>query len=439
MAIPLRSLPSEIFRELKTRKGLTFIIFAVVSFSLLVVARQQQPWYTSNAVIVLEHAMTNTSGGLVPDQTVAAAPAPDKVALVLGEINRLDLVQKAAKIDFTGVAATAEDIELGAETIRQHLTVQPFGGNRLILSYRDRQPQKAFNVLQTLVEGLTRPVPVVKENVPELSADDRTSLQMLDEQIAAYRERVKKAEIRLEKFLEFSPSEDIVATQARVTELEGTIEMLDRERDVALKRKRLLGLQDEASPELRTLSAQIDAMSENKRVTAVALANARAYQEKLLLSGAEADALKKSLESETQALANLVGRRGSLLSNPGSTDPSPSLAGTTASYHVFEAASFPLSPEGIPSVYLTYSGLLAGFLAPVVLFGLFCFVDPRVRSAERLESRTGIPVLMSIPSLTSPLEKRLERNRLFWLVLMAVFLVLTYCYLAWFRLNGGST
>lgn len=67
------------------------------------------------------------------------------------------------------------------------------------------------------------------------------------------------------------------------------------------------------------------------------------------------------------------------------------------SFRIQEPAALPLRPQGLRLMYVAAAGLLLAVLAPVLLlFGLVRF-DPRVRSAQQIETLAGLPVLGVVP------------------------------------------
>ena len=81
----------------------------------------------------------------------------------------------------------------------------------------------------------------------------------------------------------------------------------------------------------------------------------------------------------------------------------------------------PLRPSGLRLLHVASAGLLLAIATPLaLLFGLIKF-DPRVRSALRIEREAGLPLLGSVPSYRT----RVQRSRTTRRIAMAAVLVAT--------------
>ncbi len=106
------------------------------------------------------------------------------------------------------------------------------------------------------------------------------------------------------------------------------------------------------------------------------------------------------------------------------------------SFVVQNPAIMPLVPSGLRFVHFGLGGIFAGLAIPFgLLFGVARF-DPRVRSAEQLESSTGLPVLANIPFYPSPSDHRREQQRNVTLALIVLTVMLAYLVLFWLKLKG---
>lgn len=71
------------------------------------------------------------------------------------------------------------------------------------------------------------------------------------------------------------------------------------------------------------------------------------------------------------------------------------------SFRIQEPAAMPLRPSGLRLIHVAGAGLAAAVLAPMLLlFGLLK-MDPRVRSPAQIERAAALPVLGSVPALSS--------------------------------------
>jgi polysaccharide chain length determinant protein (PEP-CTERM system associated) len=96
--------------------------------------------------------------------------------------------------------------------------------------------------------------------------------------------------------------------------------------------------------------------------------------------------------------------------------------GKGVSYKIQEPASYPLAPVGLRFLYFFMLGPILGLMLPLGLIFVYVNADPRIRMAEQLEKLTSIPVLTSIPRISTPFSLRVVRAD-FLLMLLVLFLV----------------
>lgn len=473
MALPLGDLPSELVRELKLRKSFVFLVFAIVSLSLLVLGRSASDRYVSRAMLVL-----NEAGGVALATATDVSIVPDRVELLYKELD--------ARTVFDTVASSqmrrhplSNDMDAGAlaRQIANHLKIEAEGHSRIEMTYAGRSSQEAFEVLSQIIELLTlggeEHSPEVKvTTVPAVSVEDDVSmdtspsesvdpveLEAVSRQIDDRKGQINAMQKQLSS--QKSKRDQLVAVGAeRLSALEEN--MADLESRMASVERRWLDLKVKhpESAEKLVLESELSAMSEKRRSLAVALATARAYQEKIRSPSPEELASIAALDRLQGPLQDLLAKRAELLKwaaavnvddgdevkrdkpVPVQETGQPWLAAAApfvsrSPFQVFSAADYPAEKDHFAALAL-WLGLPAGLIAPVVLIALLCLFDPRIRSSARFQDRTGVPVLMDLPNLRSPLESRVARNQTIWYALLALAVIALYVVFSWSRLTGGA-
>lgn len=113
--------------------------------------------------------------------------------------------------------------------------------------------------------------------------------------------------------------------------------------------------------------------------------------------------------------------------------------GQGENYKLDEAPAFPLSMSGIPPLLIFLAAPLVALAAPLGLVLVYVFLDPRYRSAAKLQSALpeGVHFLGKIPHQSTPLSQRLMRKDMIILALWVICLMGFYGYLVYLQLTEG--
>ncbi len=98
-------------------------------------------------------------------------------------------------------------------------------------------------------------------------------------------------------------------------------------------------------------------------------------------------------------------------------------------YRINETAQFPRTPSGPPqfSMFAAAGLFLGGLAAPFgAVAGLLQVDPPRIRARKQLEEDIGLPVLVEIPEVRTPYEKRRDRKVTLLIGIFAVLTVTVY-------------
>jgi hypothetical protein len=98
------------------------------------------------------------------------------------------------------------------------------------------------------------------------------------------------------------------------------------------------------------------------------------------------------------------------------------IEGQGLNYRINEAAQFPRTPSGPQFSMFAMAGIFLGLAAPFGAVAGLLQVDPRIRARKQLEDGIGLPVLIEIPEVRTPFEKRRDRRVT---MMVGIFVVLT--------------
>lgn len=98
--------------------------------------------------------------------------------------------------------------------------------------------------------------------------------------------------------------------------------------------------------------------------------------------------------------------------------------GQGVTYKIKEPPTYPRMPVGLRFMHFFVLAPLIGLIVPLGLLVAYIQLDPRIRFVEKLESTLpeNVPVLVSIPHMGTPAERRLQRSE--W-VYLGIFIAVT--------------
>jgi polysaccharide chain length determinant protein (PEP-CTERM system associated) len=208
MALPLSQLPSEVLREIKAHRWLTFFIFTLVSAAVLVVAFVFPYKYRSEVIVYVDH-----SGITAPlmEGVAEMAKIGDVVSNareMMASFNALEPIARNERLFGPGAAEADEDtIVARVEQLRQNFSVRGRGESYLSIRYQDEEADKAFIGAQLMGQSFIERITTRKRQ------ESRGAFAFIDGQVESYEAQLETAEERLKSFL----SENTEGTEAEVT------------------------------------------------------------------------------------------------------------------------------------------------------------------------------------------------------------------------------
>lgn len=253
------------------------------------------------------------------------------------------------------------------------------------------------------------------------------TLQQGGASASAYQERIAAMEAQLDKLrLQYHDSyPDIVILREQIAELK-------KQRDRAIARndpdaravdgeaivnplyQDLKGALAKARADMETTETRIQSLKQ-------LIAGQKDRMERIQANKAEYSDLTRDMEVNKEIYNDLLKRR-----EKARVSMHLDVEGQGLNYRINETAQYPLEPTGAKFPMFAFAGLLLGMLAPFGAAVGMLQLDPRIRARQQLEDGLGLPVLVTIPRVRTPFEKRRERRFTMVVGMLAVAVVAVY-------------
>lgn len=225
MALPLADIPSEAIREVRSRKGLAFLLFFIVSFVVLAAGFVWPYKYESEVVIYVDDS--NIIRPLMEGSAVTTK-ITERLSTVRETLWRRSVMEQAATdTAIFGESASDlsdEQLEGRIASLRQNMEISPRGDSYFAISYATGSPLEAFRVAQKLGQLF------IQENNEKKRAESRNAYGFIDKQVKSYEQQIAQVEAKLKQFL----SENVDGTEseanARMANLRGQLELAQIEK-----------------------------------------------------------------------------------------------------------------------------------------------------------------------------------------------------------------
>ncbi|MCM0611816.1 lipopolysaccharide biosynthesis protein [Marinobacter sediminum] len=231
MALPLSQIPSEAIREVRSRKWLAFLLFAIVSFAVLGAGFVWPYKYQSQVVIFVDDQ--NIIRPLMEGSAVTTEIS-ERTSAVKEMLWSRDLMLQIAKDrDIFGQDAdqvTGEALERRVGMLRANMNVRPRGDRYFSIGYTSESPMQAFRIAQRLGQLF------IAENSAKKRKESRNAYDFIDKQVKNYESILADVEQKLKEFL----SENVDGTEgeanSRMANLRRQLELAEMERTELIAR-----------------------------------------------------------------------------------------------------------------------------------------------------------------------------------------------------------
>ncbi|SFM70305.1 XrtA system polysaccharide chain length determinant [Marinobacter pelagius] len=235
MALPFDKIPSEMFRELRSRKWLAFLLFVIVSFSVLGAGFIWPYKYQSQVVIFVDDQ--NIIRPLMEGSAVTTEIS-ERTSAAREMLWSRDVMSRVA--DDTNIFSEGAD-QLSDEAreeriamLRANMFVRPRGDRYFSIGYTSESPMQAYRIAQRLGQAF------IAENSANKREESRNAYNFIDKQVKNYESILADVEQKLKNFL----SENVDGTESeansRMASLRRQLELAELERTELMARAQSL-------------------------------------------------------------------------------------------------------------------------------------------------------------------------------------------------------
>ncbi|WP_152206770.1 XrtA system polysaccharide chain length determinant [Marinobacter changyiensis] len=247
-----------------------------------------------------------------------------------------------------------------------------------------------------------------------------------------YQERIRAMESQLDelrlRYLDTYP--DIVILREQIAELrkqrDQAIASGQPTQDSSLMSESTINpLYQELGGVLSTTRADMESLETRIRSLKGLIAQQESRMERIQANKTEYSELTRDMEVNKQIYDDLLKRR-----ERARVSMHLDIEGQGLNFRINETAQYPLVPEGPKFLMFAIAGLFLGMAAPFGAVAGLLQVDPRVRAREQLEEHTEFPVLIEIPNVRTPFEKRRDSRATFAVKVCSLIVVVVYVAIA---------
>jgi len=395
----------------------------------------------------------------------SSQPAPEELEGRIGQLrNQLSVVPRGA--NYFGIRYTSAS-QLDSFRIAQRL------GQLFIEQSRERkksESRNAYEFIDKQVKSYEDQLSSVEQRMKEFQSANKDGTEAeANSRMAELRARLELAELDKKELetrvsslvnqmqdvkptLSQGPTEDVF--RARIQALEERLDQLrlqyhDTYPDIVITREQLAELRkqrDRAAAEggngapnqsgaelipnpvsqdlgVSLSNARADLASVETRINSLEdlLAKQEQRMVRIQSNKAELSEITRDMEVNKEIYDDLLKRR-----EKARVSMHLDIEGQGMNYRIAETAQYPTSPDGAKFSMFAFAGLFLGALAPFGALAGLLQLDPRVRAREQLEEGIGLPVLVSIPNVRTPYEKRSSRKQTLFIFVFVFFVLAGY-------------
>lgn len=337
MALPLSQIPSEMIREVRSRKWLAFLLFAIVSFAVLGAGFVWPYKYHSQVVIFVDDQ--NIIRPLMEGSAVTTEIS-ERTSVAKEMLWSRDVMSQIAKDkDIFGQDAgqlSDEALERRIGMLRANMNVRPRGDRYFSIGYTSESPMQAFRIAQRLGQLF------ISENSESKRKESRNAYNFIDKQVKNYESILAEVEQKLKTFL----SENVDGTEseanARMANLRRELELAQLERSELMARAESLASELENVQPMLSQGRTADAYTRRIREKEAQLDELRlqyhdTYPDIVVLKEQIAELRKQRDRAAQRGELDQIASEGDQLVNPLYQDISAEVAKTRASIRTQES------------------------------------------------------------------------------------------------------
>ena len=466
-----------ILRELWRRKYLAMAVGTVVAFACLAVGYFWQEKFEVNTTLYADSQ--DIISPLLKGQANATSVENQRqlVRDIMLSSKILDKVVREegflTEEDATDLQNLPARISIASSSLRNNVEVRMLGKNYVGVSYTDTDPERAFGVVNRLVDHF------ITESSASKKSESQKAFTFIDKQARAYQAQLRDAEDRLKVFKATNIDGTEAQVNSKIERLRDSISTLSI--DIEQIDTRIQSLRSQIANEDKYLTQRAKADEYNQRIVeavkeydnlrltfteshpdVIAL---KQYIEELRaaslsdasggtistgvenpvydqLRGAMANAqiekraeqrrlnsLNNLLDQEIERKQRIAEKNAELAELESGYDVTKDLyedllerkeqarmsmaldiEGQGVSYQIQEPPMFPVVPVGLSYVHFVLLGALAAIAVPMGLIVAYILLDPRVRFNHNVQENYNIDLLGEIPHYVSAADRVAIRN-----------------------------
>lgn len=252
MALPLSQLPKEAIREVRSRKGLAFLLFLGVSAVVLAAGFLWPYKYYSEVVIFVDDS--NIIRPLMEGSAVATRIS-DRASAAQELLSTRRVLSRVAEDSsiFGAEAGNLSEVQLESRIamLRSNMSVRPRRDNFFSIGFSSQSPLMAFKLAQRLGQAF------IEENNQRRRSESRSAYDFIDKQVKSYEQQIAQVEARLQRFLSQNVDGTEEDANARMARLRSEIELAE------LELEELHSREDSLSGQLASISPTLHSRGED--------------------------------------------------------------------------------------------------------------------------------------------------------------------------------
>lgn len=438
------------YRQLLIRRKELFVTLALLIMTVVTIVSFALPKiYEAKSTVFIEK---NVISELVKGLTVSPSMEDTIRVLTYAITSRTLLAKTADSVDMNLAPNSNAETEELVKKLQKNIVVQVKDKDLFIISYKDRNPRLAQDVVNTLVRLY------IEENTSSKRGESYDATKFLSEQISAFKTKLDKAQDEVNAYKRAKGTaisidegklfQDINASQQKLIDLEMRRRQLEGMRQVTKTtsdplRAKLSALQKQlhelqaqytdSYPGVLTVKAEIESLKEQMKaagggqafdsnelakvdseIAAIKISEGGlrrniASNQALLRNIPSAKAELDKLELERNNQKNIYDQ---LFARHGQSEVSKQMEvqDKSTTFRIVDPAVLPATPISPNRLSIMLFGIVGGLVGS---FGVLLFLeqmDASVKDANFVKE-FGVPILAVIPHILNPREAAIQHKR----------------------------
>lgn len=197
MPVPFEQLLSALIKESYARRNTIFVVFVIISLTMLAIGSIWPKRYTSFAIIHVDNS--NIIRPLMMGAAEATTPIDQPTSareIIFGEKIMTQILSKAGWLKTNPTEIEKEKIK---NSIKENVTIVDYGRSLLKIEYIDSVPMRAYTTVSNMTELF------IKEGEKAKIEESESAYEFIEKQVNEYLEKLTKVENELREFRSNNP------------------------------------------------------------------------------------------------------------------------------------------------------------------------------------------------------------------------------------------